>query len=56
MKDTYQWQLEAERAGQDPERESAGDEASPREMPVPKGAPMAIACSSKAASPLETTC
>ena len=53
--DTHQQQLEAKRAGQDPEWESAGAEASPREMPVAKGAPLAIACSNKAASPLETT-
>ena len=53
--DTYRWRLEAKRAGQDPEREFAGAEASPREMPVPEGTPMATACSSKAVSPLETT-
>ena len=53
--DTYQRQLEAKRADQDPEQESAGAEASPREMPVPKEAPLAIAHSSKAASPTETT-
>ena len=56
MMDTYQRWLEAKRAGQDPERESAGAESSPREMPVPEEAPLAIACSSKAASPTETTC
>ena len=53
--DTHQQQLKAKRAGQDPELESAGAEASPRETPVPEGAPMAIACSSRAASPSETT-
>ena len=53
--DTYRWRLEAKRAGQDPERESVGAESSPRETPVPKGAPLAIASSSKAASPMETT-
>ena len=53
--DTYQWQLEAKRADQDPERESAGAEASPREMPAPKEAPLAIAGGSKAVSPPETT-
>ena len=53
--DTHQQQLEAKRAGQDPEQESAGAEASPREKPVPEGAPLAIAGSSKAASPSETT-
>ena len=52
---TYQRQLEAKRADQDPEQESAGAEASPRETPVPKEAPLAIAGSSKAASPTETT-
>ena len=53
--DTYQQQLEAKRAGQDLERESAGAKSSPREMPVTKEAPLAIAGSSKAASPMETT-
>ena len=54
--DTYQQQLEAKRADQDPERESAGAEASPKETPVPEEAPLAIASGSKAASPMETTC
>ena len=53
--DTHQRRLEAKRAGQDPEWESAGAEVSPRETPVPEGAPLAIASSSKAASPSETT-
>ena len=53
--DTYQWRLKAKRAGQDPERRSAGAESSLREMPVPEGAPLAIASSSQAASPMETT-
>ena len=53
--DTYQWRLEAKRADQDPERESAGAEASPRETPVSEEAPLAIAGSSKAVSPTETT-
>ena len=53
--ETYRQQHEAKRADQDPERESVGAEASPREMPVPKEAPLAIACSSKAASPTVTT-
>ena len=53
--DTYQWQPEAKRADQDPEWESAGAEASSREMPVPEEAPLAIANGSKAASPTETT-
>ena len=56
MMDTNQRQLEAKRAAQDPGRESAGAEVSSREMPVPEGAPLAIAGSSKAASPSETTC
>ena len=54
MKDIYQWWLEAKRADQDPEWESAGAEASPREVPVPEEAPLAIAGSSKAA-PLTVT-
>ena len=53
MMDTYQWQLEAKRADQDPERESAGAEASPKETPVPEKAPHAVASSSKAVSPME---
>ena len=53
--DTYRRWLEAKRAGQDQERESAGAEAFLREMPVPEGAPLAIASSSQAASPTETT-
>ena len=53
--DTYRRRLEAKRAGQDPERESVGAEASPRQTPVPKEAPLAIASSSKVASPVETT-
>ena len=55
MVNTNQWRLEAKWAAQDPERESAGTEESPRETPVPEGAPPAIAGSSKAASPTETT-
>ena len=54
--DTYQRWLEAKRADQDPERESAGAEASPNEMPVLEKAPQAVASGSKAASPTETTC
>ena len=53
--DTNRQRLEAKRAARDPERESAGAEESPREMPVPEGTPLAIASSSKAASPTETT-
>ena len=55
MMDTYQRWLAAKRAGQDKERGSAGAESSPRETPVPGEAPLAIAGSSKAASPVETT-
>ena len=55
MMDTYQRRLEAKRADQGPEWESAGAEASPREAPVPEEAPLAIASGSKAASPMETT-
>ena len=54
--DTNRRWIEAKRAVLDPERESAGAEESPRETPVPKEAPQAIASSSKAASPSETTC
>ena len=49
-----QW-CEAKRAEQDPEGQSAGAEASPKEMPVPEKAPQAVAGGSKAASPTETT-
>ena len=53
--DTYRRRLEAKRAGQDPEQWSAGAESSPGEMPVPEGAPLAIASGSQAVSPTETT-
>ena len=53
--DTYQWWYEAKRAEQDPEQESAGAEASPKEMPVPEKAPQVVAGGSKDASPTETT-
>ena len=49
-----QWR-EAKRAEQDPEWESAGAEASSKEMPVLEEAPQAVASGSKAASPTETT-
>ena len=55
MKDTYQRWLEAKRADQDPELESAVAKASPRETPVPEEAPLAIAGSSQAVFPTETT-
>ena len=54
--DTYQWWREAKRAEQDPERESAGVEASPKEVPAPEKAPQVEEDGSKAASPTETTC
>ena len=53
--DTYQRRLEAKRAEQDPERESVGAEASPKEVPVPEKAPQVEAGDSKVASPTETT-
>ena len=55
MMDTNRQRLEAKRATQDPGRESAGAEVSPRETPVPEEAPLAIASSSEAASPTEIT-
>ena len=53
--DTYQRRLEVKRAEQDPERESVGAEASPKETPVLEKAPQAMAGGSKAASPTEAT-
>ena len=55
MMDTYQRRLEAKRADQDPERESAGAEASPKEASVPEKAPHAVASGSKAVSPTVIT-
>ena len=52
---TYKQRCEAKRAEQDPERESVGTEASPKEMPVLEETPQAVASGSKAASPTETT-
>ena len=52
--ETYKQRCEAKRAEQDPGQESAGAEASPKEMPVPEEAPQAMANHSKAASPTET--
>ena len=52
----YKQRREAKRVKQDPERESAGTKASPKETPVPEKAPPAVAGGSKAASPMETTC
>ena len=54
--DMYQWRREAKRAEQDPEQESAGVEASPKEVPAPEKAPQVEEDGSKAASPTETTC
>ena len=53
--DTYQWRCEAKRVEQDPERESAGAEVSPKELPAPEKALQAMAGGSKAASSTETT-
>ena len=53
--DTYQRRREAKRVEQDPERESVGAEASPKEVPAPEKAPQVVAGGSKAASPTETT-
>ena len=53
--DTHRWRREAKRAGQDKEQESAGAGESPRETPAPKGASLATAGSSQAASLTETT-
>ena len=53
--DTYKWQREAKRVEQNPEEESVGAEASPKEAPAPEKAPQVVAGGSKAASPTETT-
>ena len=53
--DTYHWRHEAKRLEQDPEGESVGAEASPKEAPAPEKAPQVVAGSSKAVSPTETT-
>ena len=53
--DTYKRRREAKRVEQDPEGESAGAEASPKEVPAPEKAPQVVAGGSKAASPTETT-
>ena len=53
--DTYKRQREAKQAEQDPEGESAGAEASPKEAPAPEKAPQVVASGSKAMSPTETT-
>ena len=53
--DTYKRQCEAKRAEQDPEGESVGAEASPKEVPAPEKAPQVVVGGSKATSPTETT-
>ena len=53
--DMYKWLREAKRAEQDPEGESVGAEASPKEAPAPEKAPQVVAGGSKATSPTETT-
>ena len=53
--DTHRRRCEAKRTGQDEEWKSVGAEESPRETPAPKGASLATASSSQAASPTETT-
>ena len=52
--ETYKQRREAKRAEQDPGRESAGAEASPKETPVPGKVPQVMAGGSKATSPMET--
>ena len=53
--ETYKQWHEAKRAEQDPERESMGAKASPKEAPVLAKAPQAVASDSRAVSPTETT-
>ena len=53
--DTYQQWCEAKRVEQDPEGESAGAEASSKDVPAPEKAPQVVAGGSKATSPTETT-
>ena len=53
--DMYKRWREAKWAEQDPEGESAGAEASPKEVPAPEKAPQVVASGSKATSPTETT-
>ena len=55
MIDTYWQRREAKQAEQNPERESAEAEASPKDVPAPEKAPQVVAGSSKDASPTETT-
>ena len=53
--DTYKRRRKAKRVEQDPEGESVGAEASPKEVPAPEKAPQVVAGGSKAGSPTETT-
>ena len=53
--DMYKWRHEAKRVDQDPEGESAGAEASPKEAPASWKVPQVVAAVSKATSPTETT-
>ena len=53
--DTYWRQREAKHAEQDPGAESAGAEASPKEVPAPEKAPQVVAGGRQAVSPTETT-
>ena len=52
----YKQRRGAKRAEQDPEWESVGTKASPKETPVLEEVPQAVAGGSKAVSPTETTC
>ena len=54
--DTHRQWYEAKKTGQDLEWESVGAEGSPRETPAPKGASLATAGSSQAASSVVTAC
>ena len=54
--ETYKQWREAKRAEQDPERESTGAKASPKEAPVLAKALQAVASDRRAVSPTETTC
>ena len=53
--DTYKRRHQPKWAEQDPEGESAGAEASPKEAPAPEKAPQVVVGGSKAASATETT-
>ena len=53
--DKYKQRREAKQAEQDPEGESVGAEASPKEVPAPGKAPQVVAGGSKATPPTETT-